>query len=202
MTAEMINRTIDNLRLNNMDGYFVNSREQLFELLDKLIPLGSTVGHGGSVTLDEVGVTDWLRKREVTFLDRAKAADPSECMRQSMVADVYMCSTNAITEAGELYNVDGRGNRVSAMIYGPKSVIVIAGINKLVANLEQAVSRVECTAAPLNAARLSMNTPCAATGRCGHCHSADRICCNYVVMAQQREKGRIKVIVLDEKLGY
>lgn len=202
MTTDSIKRTIDNLRRNNMTGYFAESREQLFELLGELVPAGSTVGHGGSVTLDETGVTDWLRQRDVNFLDRAKAADPNECMRQSMVADVYMCSTNAITEAGELYNVDGRGNRVSAMIYGPKSVIVIAGANKLVPDVRQAVRRVECVAAPMNSARLSMNTPCASTGKCGHCHSADRICCNYVVMAQQREKGRIKVILLDEKLGY
>ena len=124
-----------------------------------------------------------MRSGEYTFLDReAKGADPEDIYRRTFGCDTFFCSSNAITEAGELYNVDGRGNRVAAMIYGPKSVIVVA--------------------APANAIRLSTRTPCAVLGACRDCHSDDRICCNYVVMGQQLIKGRVKVIIVGETLGF
>lgn len=202
MSTSNINKVIERLEKNNMSAYFAGDREQLFCILSELIPDGCTVGHGGSVTLDECGVFDWLRQRDICFYDRDRSDDIDECMRKSMTADVFVCSTNAVTEQGELYNVDGRGNRVSAMIYGPASVIVIAGANKIVPDISHAVKRIERMAAPMNAARLHTNTPCAMTGECAHCSCADRICCNYVVMSHQRKPGRIKVILLDEKLGY
>ena len=110
--------------------------------------------------------------------------------------------TNAVTEYGELYNVDGTGNRVAAMIFGPKQVIIVAGLNKIVTDLHAAVDRLETVASPANCVRLGRNTPCAKTGRCGHCLSPDRICNDYVIMAHQRDKDRIKVIFIADEFGY
>ena len=123
------------------------------------------------------------------------------CVRP-FFADCYLTSCNAVTEQGELYNVDGNANRVAAMTYGPKSVICVVGYNKIVPNLEAAVARVEQVAAPANAVRLHRKTPCTVTGRCEDCHSPDRICCTTVIHRQQRVPGRIKVILVGEELGY
>ena len=117
-------------------------------------------------------------------------------------SDVYFAGTNAVTENGCLYNVDGNGNRVAAMIYGPKSVVVVVGVNKIVSDLDAAKERVRKIAAPANTVRLSCDTPCAKTGECMDCNSPSRICCNFVVMSNQRVKDRLKVIILDESLGY
>ena len=125
-----------------------------------------------------------------------------EIFRKSFFSDTYLTSTNAITENGELYNVDGYGNRVAAMIYGPKSVIVVAGINKIVKDLDQAVERVKRIAAPANSIRLDKNTPCTKTGYCVDCKKDDRICCSYTVLGHQKQKNRIKVILVGESLGY
>ena len=145
-----------------------------------------------------------------TGLTRAQALD---VMRQSFLADVFICSANAITQQGELYNVDGNGNRVSAMIFGPKSVIVVAGVNKIVPDLSAAVQRVKAIAAPQNAKRLGCQTPCAKTGQClalqqgktglcSGCSAPQRICSSYTVLGWQQQKGRIKVILCGEELGY
>ena len=123
-------------------------------------------------------------------------------MRAAFNSDTFISSTNALTEDGELYNVDGNGNRVSAMIFGPRQVIVVAGINKIVKDMAEAVKRVETVAAPKNTVRLECDTPCARTGECAHCHSDSRICCSYVRLAQQRVPNRIKVIIVNHELGY
>lgn len=123
-------------------------------------------------------------------------------MREAFFADTYLTSTNALTEEGELYNVDGNGNRVAAMLFGPKQVIVVAGYNKIVADMEAACRRIEKIAAPANVVRLGLSAPCAQTGECMHCHSEGRICCDYVRMGMQRTPGRIKVIIVGEPLGY
>ncbi len=196
-----IDKVISNLEKRNIKGYHVTDREQLFELLDRLVPVGSTVSNGGSMTLDELGVFDWLRARDVKYYDRAND-EPRKCMVAAFDADVYLTGTNAITEEGELYNVDGNGNRVAAMIYGPKSVVVVIGVNKIVKDVAAAVERVKKIAAPANTVRLNCATPCAKTGECMNCNSPARVCCNYVVMSNQRVKDRLKVIIMDESLGY
>lgn len=197
-----VDKVIKNLEKRNMKGYHVKSRDELFALLSELVPAGATVANGGSMTLEELGVFSWLREREdITFFDR-ETGDRRKCMVAAFDSDVYFAGTNAVTEDGCLYNVDGNGNRVAAMIYGPKSVVVVVGVNKIVSDLDAAKERVRKIAAPANTVRLSCDTPCAKTGECMDCNSPSRICCNFVIMSNQRVKDRLKVIILDESLGY
>ncbi len=198
-----IDKVVKALEENNIKAYRISSREEMFEVLETLVPEGATVGYGGSETLTNTGVIDWLRwKKTIELYDRARVDDPDECMRKSLTSDVFFSSTNAITEDGWLYNVDGRGNRVAAMIYGPKSVVIVAGWNKIVADLEAAKTRVRKLAAPANCMRLDRQTPCVKTTSCADCKSPDRICRSYVAMGPQGEKNRIKVLILEENLGY
>lgn len=203
---EKVKRTMENLTLNRMKPYFAESREQLFEIIRELLKESTLITSGGSVTLKESGVIDLLRNEySNAFRDRSAETEKSlveAIMRMAFSSDTYFTSTNALTENGELYNVDGNGNRVAAMIYGPSQVIVVAGVNKIVRDLDEARARVEKTAAPRNTARLEKNTPCAKSGECAHCHSDDRICCSYVTLAHQRVPDRIKVIIVNESLGY
>lgn len=202
-----IDKTMNNLRKNNMEACFVHKKEDALKKTAELIKDGDTVSVGGSMTLFETGVIDYLRNcGRCNFLDRYEKGltreQIEEIFRKSFFADDYIVSTNALTEDGELYNVDGNGNRVSAMIYGPKSVIVIAGVNKIVSGRAAAVERVRKTAAPANALRLKCAVPCAVKGECMDCGSDARICCSYVFLGRQRVKGRIKVIIAGEPLGY
>lgn len=197
---------MNNLKKKNMAGYYVKSKEELTNLLDTLITDQATVSVGGSMTLFESGVIDYLRKRPLNFLDRYEpgldAEQIKELYRDSFGADVYLTSTNAITESGGLYNVDGRGNRVAAMIYGPDKVIVIASVNKIVKNLEAAIERNKKWAAPANAKRLNRKTPCASLGYCTDCDSPDRICHDFTYITSQMTKDRIHVILTKDNFGY
>lgn len=198
-----IQKTMENLIKNNMEPYYVDSCKDVVGLVQKLCPEGRRVACGGSMTLVESGVMDLLRSGKYEFFDReAKGVDQDEVLRKAFSCDAYFMSSNAVTENGELYNIDGRGNRVAALIYGPKTVFVIIGYNKIVADLNVAARRVCEMAAPANTIRLGVNTPCAKVGTCCDCHSSDRICCNYVVSKYQRVGGRIKVIIVGEPLGY
>jgi len=212
-----VSKVIENLQKNNMLAFYVQSKEEVISKIKKLIKEGDTVGVGGSATLSECGVLALLRNGKYNFLDRYKEGLSREEIHnifiQSFAADAYLCSSNAITENGELYNVDGNSNRVAAILYGPKSVIMIAGINKIVKDIDEAVVRVKKLAAPANCSRLGSNTYCNAKGECqafllenpnmtSGCESPARICCNYVVSAKQRHKDRIKVIIVGEELGY
>ena len=213
---EKIERTMKMLEKNNMQPYFCETKEQALELLKTLIPEGATVTHGGSTTLIQLGAGELLSSGGYNYLDRSKCADrdaQQKLYRDSFFADVYLTGSNAVTENGELYNVDGNANRVSAIAFGPKSVIAVVGVNKLVRDLDEAALRVKTTAAPRNAVRLGLDTYCAKAGRCvslskecpgmtDGCRSEQRICCSYLVSAYQREKGRIKVVIVDEELGY
>lgn len=199
-------RTIKNLNSRNMEGYYINNIDQLFEKLKELIPEGSIVGVGDSMTLFEAGVIDFLRSGNFKFLDKYQDKLTSDEKREIYInnfsADTFICSTNAITESGELYNIDGNGSRVAPMIYGPKQVILIVGINKIVKNIEEAESRVRSYAAPIDAKRLNKDTPCTKLGYCVDCKSPNRICNDFVVIRGQFIKGRIKVLILGEDLGY
>lgn len=198
-----IERTVAALKANNMNAYHISSREEMFDVLASLIPPESKVGYGGSMTLTDTGVIDWLRwKKDITLFDRANSDNPIDCQRMCLVSDVFLASSNAVTENGWLYNVDGRGNRVAAMIFGPKKVILVVGCNKIVPDIDSAIKRIKCTASPANAIRLNKDTPCAKTGVCMNCKSDDRICRDYVAMGPQLEKNRINVLILDECLGY
>lgn len=201
-----IERTISALNENHINGYFVKSNEELMSLIDTIVQEGATVSCGGSMTLFETGVIDHLRGGRYKFLDRyAEGLTPDnikQVFRDAFSADAYFSSSNAITENGEIYNVDGNGNRVAALLYGPDKVIIVAGVNKIVKNIEEAVIRNERIAAPANCKRLNTATPCTKVGKCIDCSSQSRICNEYTVIRNQRDKDRIHVIFLNEQLGY
>lgn len=203
---ERIKKTMDALRLNRMKPYYAENSAEACEIIRGLVKDDRLITSGGSMTLKESGVIDMLMGEfGGAYLDRSAGKDREaveEIMRKAFSSDTFLASTNALTEEGELYNVDGNGNRVSAMIYGPRQVIIVAGVNKIVKDLAEAKERVEKIAAPKNTVRLDCATPCKKLGECQHCHSDARICCSYVTLAQQRVPDRIKVIIVNEELGY
>lgn len=201
-----IAKVIENLEKNNMNGYYVKSKKDVIQLIEELISEGQVVGCGGSMTLFECGIIEHLRSGRYEFLDRYREGlsrdDIKKVFRQSFLADAYISSTNALTEDGALYNVDGNGNRVAAMLYGPDKVIVVCGYNKIVKNVDEAIERNKSMSAPANAIRLKKNTPCAKVGYCVECKSDERICCEYTLIRRQVLKGRIHVIIIGEEAGY
>ena len=201
-----IKRTIESLEKNNILGYYAKDKQDLINKIKEIINTKDTVACGGSITLFETGVIDFIRENDYNFLDRydknLTPQDLKQMYRESFSAQCYLTSTNAITEEGELYNVDGNGNRVAAMLYGPDKVIVICGVNKIVKDLDEAIKRNKYISAPANAKRLSTKTPCKSVGYCMDCSSPDRICCEYTVIKRQRIKNRMHVIILNEILGY
>lgn len=203
---QKIKRTIEALEKNNMNGYYLESKDEVIDTIKDIVEDGSIVACGGSMTLFETGVIDHLRSSRYKFLDRYKENITPEEVREvylkSFDSDAYFTSTNAITENGTLYNVDGNGNRVAAMIYGPKKVIVVVGVNKIVKDLDEAIKRNRNIAAPANAKRLSRNTPCTKVGSCMDCNSPDKICRAYTLIRSQGNKDRIHVLFLNEEVGY
>jgi hypothetical protein len=203
---QRVKRTIENLEKNNMEAFFVPDEEALLQKISELINVGDTVAVGGSMTLFETGVIDLLRNGKYNFLDRYKEGitqdELKEIYRKSFFADAYLVSSNAVTENGELYNVDGTGNRVAAMLYGPDRVIVVVGLNKIVRDEQEAVKRNREISGPANAKRLSKKTPCTESGYCMDCKSKDRICNDFVLIKKQQAKGRIRVIIIGKELGY
>lgn len=200
-----VDRTIENLKKNNINGYKV-TRDKLHDLIMKLVPEGSMVSVGGSMTLFETNVIDLLRDKDYDFLDRYKPGLSGDDIRdiylKSFGVDAYFTSSNAVTEDGKLYNVDGNGNRVAAMIYGPKKVIVVVGYNKIVKDIDEAIQRNRETAAPANSVRLDRKTPCKTKGYCMDCSSPERICNSFVTIEKQGNPDRMHVIFVDEVLGY
>ncbi|BDR63478.1 membrane protein [Clostridium tetani] len=200
-----VQRTIENLEKHNIEAFYVKDEDELKKNIDEMIPKGVIVTVGDSMTLLETGVIDMLRNDKYIYLDKHKEGITSEekknIYNKSFTAHTYLSSTNALTESGELYNIDGNGSRVAAMIYGPEQVIIVAGINKIVDNLEEAEKRVRNYAAPLDAKRLGKNTPCAKIGYCVDCKSSERIC-NYFTVIKGQFKSRIKVIIVNKHLGY
>ncbi|MFL0269421.1 lactate utilization protein [Candidatus Clostridium radicumherbarum] len=203
---KQIERTINNLRKRNMEGFFVEDEKNLKKILNELIDENSVVGVGDSMTLFETGVIDFLREGNYTFLDKYRKGITKEEKQliyiQNFSADTFICSTNALTEDGELYNIDGNGSRVAPMIYGPKQVILVTGINKIVKDIEEAEKRVRNYCAPIDAKRLNKNTPCTTLGYCIDCKSPDRICNDFTIIRGQFIKNRIKVIIVEKQLGY
>lgn len=210
-----IEKTVENLRKNNMEAYVVQNCTEAVKLVEGLLKEGETITCGGSATLAESGVMTLMKSGRYNFIDRSVAKsreETEELYRKSFFAETYLTSANAVTESGQLYNVDGNSNRVAAICYGPKSVIFVVGINKLVRDLDEAVKRVKTCAAPANCVRLGCETPCSKTGECislktggdmpSGCASEGRVCCNYVVSSWQRVKNRFKVIIVKESLGF
>ncbi len=210
-----LEKTADNLRKNNMEAYIVENNSEAVQLVAKILKEGETITCGGSVSLKESGVMDLMKSGKYDFIDRSNAKTPEEVKevyRKAFSADTYLTSANAVTENGEIYNVDGNSNRVAAICYGPESVIFVVGYNKVVKNIDDAVKRIKSVPAPANTVRLECDTPCSKTGECislktgrdmpSGCKCEARICCNYVVSAWQRHKNRFKVILVKEELGY
>lgn len=197
-------RTAENLRKNRMEAYFVKTSAEALELVKSLILEGSVCRVGGSRTLHETGIISMLENGNYDYCD-SHVVPPEEvekARREAFFADYFLASANAITEDGEIYNVDGAGTRVAPIIFGPKNVILVAGTNKIVTDIAAAEDRLRNLAAPANAKRLGCKTPCAETGVCMDCKSTARICCSYTLLSYQRIPNRIKVIIVGEHLGY
>lgn len=211
---ETVQKVMSALRANRIQADYVAGKEEVVPFVKTLLTDGCTIGTGGSRTLDETGVTELLRNGNYVFYDRnnptLSAEEKAAMTEKSASADFYFSSSNAVTEQGVLYNVDGFSNRVAAIANGPKHVIMVVGINKIVPDLDAAVRRVKTIAAPLNTKRLNCDTYCRQTGVCmgvdggmtDGCHSPARICCSYLVSAQQRVENRIHVILVGESLGF
>lgn len=199
------NTIIKNLNKRNMEGYYCDTKEDALAKALEIIKEGSSVGWGGSMTINEIGLMDAIKNGSYDVIDREAISNDEEykaTYARMVNADFFLTSTNAITMDGELVNIDGRGNRVSFLIFGPSNVIVVAGMNKVVSDVESGYKRVKDIATPPNTVRLNRNTPCATTGRCGNCFSPDCICNQTVITRRSGAPGRIKVILVGEVLGY
>lgn len=196
---------IQNLNNRQMNGYYCPDKESAVQKVLELIPAGASIGWGGSQTLMETGILQAVGNGSYRVIDRDKAVTPEEQKQvygQIFGCDYFLMSTNAITLEGELVNVDGRGNRVSFLCYGPEHVIVVAGMNKIVTDTDAGIKRTRNIAAPPNTVRLNRSTPCAVTGRCADCLSPDSICSQTVITRRSHIPGRITVILVGEELGY
>lgn len=192
------------MKKRQFDAYYCSTAEEAVEKVLELIPEGDVVSWGGVATVDQLGIKDRLRQRNQPLIDRDTAKTPDERMdmlRQALTCDTFLMSINAISEDGQLVNIDGMGNRVAALCFGPKQVIVVAGMNKVAGDLDSAMSRARHIAAPANVQRFDVKTPCAVTGQCGNCTSPDCICAQIVTTRFSKIPGRIKVVLVGEVLG-
>lgn len=197
-------RLVENLKKRNMDAYYCATKDEALTKALELIPEGDVVSWGGSETLNQIGLIEEVKKRN-KVIDRAIAAtveEKQELMHQALLCDTYLMSSNAVSQDGQLVNIDGNGNRCAALIYGPKSIVMVVGMNKVAADLDAAMSRARNTAAPANVQHFpGIKTPCAVTGVCANCMSPETICCQFVITRFSRVPGRIKVVFVGESLG-
>lgn len=196
---------IAKLKLRKMEGFYADTMEEAADKVLELIgPSSKSVAYGGSMTIDNSDLKSKIKEagHDLIIRENAKTDEETRQLKARMInADTFLMSTNAITLDGELINIDGRGNRVSYMIYGPDQVIIIAGMNKVVKNVEEGLSRTRNIASPANTVRLNCDTPCAKTGRCADCLE-HTICCQMVITRSSIVPGRIKVILVGEEAGY
>lgn len=195
---------IKNFQKNGFDAYFCQTSHEAKEKALSLIPLDHIVSWGGSITLQEIGLLDAIRQR-YPVLDRDQATTKeqrNDIMRQALLCDTFLMSANAISLDGTLYNIDGNGNRLAALLYGPRQVIVVAGMNKVVATIADAKQRARTIAAPLNMQRFATQTPCQHTGVCHDCLTEDSICNQFVLTRRSTPSGRIKIILVGTTLGF
>ena len=193
------------LRKRNLEGYYCSTAAEAVEKVLELIPAGDVVSWGGAATAEELGIKDRLRHRGQPVIDRDTAHTEEERMamlHQTLTCDTFLMSSNAISEDGQMVNIDGTGNRVAALCFGPKQIIVVAGMNKVTADLDSAISRARHIAAPANAQRFDIRTPCSVNGQCADCTSPDCcICAHMVITRFCKTPGRIKVVLVGEELG-
>lgn len=198
-------RIIKGLESRNMEGYYAQTKEEALAKALDLIPEGSSVGWGGSMSIKEIGLKDAVCTGNYKVFNRDVCKTPEEKRQVELATydcDFFITSANAITEDGVMVNIDGNANRVSAIAYGPRSVVMIVGMNKAVKSVEDAVSRARNEAAPINAERFDLDTPCCKSGMCFDCKSPDTICCQIMITRFSKVPKRIKVILVNEELGF
>jgi len=195
-------KVINGLASRNMTGYYAPTKEEALKLALSIIPEGSSVTMGGAMSAHEIGLVDALREGNYDFIDRDAYEDKRKAMLLAYDADFFLSSCNAITEDGILVNIDGNSNRVSAIAQGPRKVLFIVGMNKVCDDVDGAVKRARNVAAPINAQRFDIATPCKKTGSCMDCKSPDTICCQFLITRFSRHKDRIHVILVGEDLGF
>lgn len=198
-------KVIQGLKNRHMNGYYVHTKQEAFDLVFELMKSDSSVGWGGSDTINSLGIKEELYKRDFKVIDRDKAKDADEkynIERETFYADYYLMSTNAITEDGILVNMDGHCNRVACLCFGPKQVIMVVGMNKVTKDIDSAISRLRNVAAPINNQRFGGNRPCQVTGSCANCLAQGCICDQLVITRNSTDPDRIHVILVDEVLGY
>ena len=195
-------KIVKGLASRNMEGFYAPTREAALAQALALIPEGSSVAMGGCMSACEIGLVDALKTGPYRFIDRDAIEDKRAAMLAAYDADVFLSSANALTEDGVIVNIDGNSNRVSAIAQGPRKVLFIVGMNKIRPDLDSALKRARNVAAPINAQRFGLSTPCSKTGACADCKSPDTICCQFLVTRYSRHPGRIQVLLVNSPLGY
>ena len=195
-------KVIKGLESRNMSGYYAATKEEALKIALELIPKGSSVTMGGAMSAHEIGLVEALKGPDYNFIDRDMATDKRAAMLAAYDADFFLSSANAMTEDGIMINVDGNANRVSAIAQGPKKVIFIVGMNKITKDVDSAMKRARNVAAPINAQRFGLSTPCTSTGSCMDCKSPDTICCQILITRYSKHKDRIHVILVNDNLGF
>ena len=195
-------KVIQGLTSRNMSGSYAQDARQALEQALERIPQGSTVTMGGGMSVHEIGLVRALKEGPYQFIDRDEMQDKRAAMLAAYDADVYLASANAITQDGILVNIDGNANRVSAIAQGPRKVLLIVGMNKICDDWDGAMKRARNVAAPINAQRFGLATPCSKTGTCMDCKSPDTICCQFLITRYSKHPGRIHVILVGESLGF
>ena len=198
---KLAQKVIKGLESRNMTGYYAADKDEALKKALELIPEGSTVTMGGAMSAIEIGLVDALVNGNYDFLDRNQM-EPREALLKGYDADVFLTSANAMTEDGIMVNIDGNANRVSYIANGPKKIVAIVGMNKICDDVDGAMKRARNIAAPTNAQRFEINTPCKKTGSCANCKSPDTICCQFLVTRYSRHADRIHVILVNDALGF
>jgi L-lactate utilization protein LutB len=198
-------KVIKGLESRNMTGYYAATKEEALKIALEIIPKHATVTMGGAMSAREIGLVDAVKTDEYHFIERENAKTAEEkraAMLEGYDADYFLCGANAITEDGVMVNIDGNSNRVSFICQGPKHVLCIVGMNKVCVDVDAAMKRARNVAAPINAQRFGLNTPCAKTGSCMNCKSPDTICCQFLITRYSKHPGRIHVILVNDNLGF
>ena len=195
-------KVIKGLESRQMSGYYAADKEEALKIALSLIPEGSTVTMGGAMSAHEIGLPQALAEGNYNFIDRDKMEDKRAAMLAAYDADFFLASANAMTEDGVIINIDGNANRVSAIAQGPRHVIFIVGMNKICDDVDGALKRARNVAAPINAQRFGLNTPCTKTGSCMDCKTPDTICCQFLITRYSKHPGRIHVILVNDYHGF
>jgi L-lactate utilization protein LutB len=195
------NILVRNLQKRHFEAYYCETASEALDKALELIPKGASVGWGGAMSAQQIGLIDAVKTPQYRAIDRATAVDREQAMKDSIFADVFLSGANALSLDGEMVNIDGTGNRVSAIVYGPKSVLIIAGMNKVMDTLDDAITRARTVAAPMNQQRFQLDNPCTHTGTCADCTSQSCICNQILITRHCRPVGRIKFILIGEDLG-